>query len=138
MENNQIKLGALLSYLSILINIVAGLVYTPWMIQTIGESDYGLFTLANSLITLFLMDFGLSSAATRYLSKYKAEGNQEKINNFMGLIYKLYLIIDVIIFLVIRHVRPLWVSNTLLIFLLVTDVRNRATSSCWHLVILIR
>lgn len=61
-KNIQIKVGGILSYVSIFINILAGLIYTPWMIQEIGPSQYGLFTLANSLISLFLIDFGLSSA----------------------------------------------------------------------------
>ncbi len=97
-KSRQIKIGAILSYVSILVNIVAGLIYTPWMINQIGKSQYGLYTLANSLIALFLMDFGLGSATTRYVSKYRAEGDEEKVNNFLGVIYKLYLIIDAIIF----------------------------------------
>lgn len=99
-KNQQIKIGAILSYISIALNIIAGLVYTPWMIKQIGQSKYGLYTLANSLITLFIMDFGLGSATTRYISKYRAEGNEEKVNDFLGAIYKLYLIIDAIIFLI--------------------------------------
>lgn len=95
---NQIKIGAILSYLSIGINIIAGLIYTPWMVDTIGKSDYGLYTLSNSLITLFLVDFGLSSAVSRYVAKYRAEGRQDKVNNFLGAVYKLYLIIDAVIF----------------------------------------
>lgn len=96
--NKQIKIGAILSYLSIGINIIAGLIYTPWMVDTIGKSDYGLYTLSNSLITLFLVDFGLSSAVSRYVAKYRAEGRQDKVNNFLGAVYKLYLIIDAVIF----------------------------------------
>ena len=98
MRRNQIGFGALLSYISIGINILAGLVYTPWMINQIGKSDYGLYTLANSLITLFLVDFGLSAATARYVSKYVAEGKQEKANDFLGAVYKLYLIVDTVIF----------------------------------------
>ncbi len=97
-SSNQIKIGAILSYLSIGINIIAGLIYTPWMVGTIGKSDYGLYTLSNSLITLFLVDFGLSSAVSRYVAKYRAEGRQDKVDNFLGAVYKLYLIIDAVIF----------------------------------------
>lgn len=97
---SQIKLGAILSYLSIIVNILAGLVYTPWMIEQIGKSQYGLFTLANSLITLFLVDFGLSAATARFVSKYNSEGNQKKVNDFLGAVYKLYLFISAIIFIV--------------------------------------
>lgn len=91
----------MLSYLSIGVNILAGLIYTPWMISQIGKSQYGLFTLANSLITLFLVDFGLSAATARFLSKYNSEGNQKKVNDFLGSVYKLYLLISAIIFIVL-------------------------------------
>ena len=76
-QQDQIKIGAILSYVSIALNIIVGLLYTPWMRSQIGESNYGLYTLANSLITLFLVDFGLSAATARYLSKYHAEGEEE-------------------------------------------------------------
>ena len=98
MDNSkQLKLGAFISYAAIAFNIVSGLLYTPWMVETIGKSQYGLYTLAHSVITLFLVDFGLSSATGRYLSKYRAVGDKEGAERFLGAIYKLYLIIDAII-----------------------------------------
>lgn len=114
-SNKQIKLGATLSYLSIAINIISGLLYTPWMIDKVGQSDYGLYTLSNSLITLFLVDFGLGSATGRYIAKYRAEGRQQEIDNFLGLIYKLYLIIDAVICLalVVVFVNLDWIYSKL-------------------------
>ncbi len=100
-NNKQIKIGAIISYIAISLNIVIGLVYTPWMVNKIGKSQYAIYTLANSLITLFLVDFGLSSATARYISNYKAEEKQEEINNFLGIIYKLYIIIDMVIFAIL-------------------------------------
>ena len=41
-KNKQIMIGALMTYLSIGINVAAGILYTPWMISQIGQSDYGL------------------------------------------------------------------------------------------------
>ncbi len=93
-SSKQIKLGALMSYFAIAFNMIAGLIYTPWMISQIGQSNYGLYTLATSLITMFVMDFGMSAAVTRFISKYRAEGNQQAVNNFLGVAYKLYLLID--------------------------------------------
>lgn len=100
-ESRQIKIGALISYIAIALNIVIGMFYTPWMIRKIGESQYAIYTLANSLITFFLVDFGLSSATARYVSNYKAQGRQEDINNFLGVIYKLYIAIDMVIFIIL-------------------------------------
>ena len=95
--SRQIRVGAVISYLAIVFNIASGLLYTPWMVETIGKSQYGLYTLANSVITLFLVDFGLSSATGRYLSKYHAVGDREGAERFLGAIYKLYLLIDAVI-----------------------------------------
>ena len=97
-HKSQIKYGAIISYICIAFTILAGLIYTPWMIKQIGKSQYGLYTLASSLITLFLVDFGLSSATARYVSKYHAEGNEDQVRNLLGTIYRLYLIIDAVIF----------------------------------------
>lgn len=96
-QNNQIKIGAVISYVAIAFNILAGLVYTPWMISKIGQSQYGLYTLATSLINMLMIDFGMSAAATRFVAKYRAESNQDAVNNILGIIYKLYIVIDIIL-----------------------------------------
>lgn len=100
-SSRQLKLGALMSYMAIGINILAGLLYTPWMIHSIGRENFGLYTLAMSVISLFVFDFGLSSAVTRYIAKYLAEGRQDKADNCMGLVYRLYIIIDIVMMLVL-------------------------------------
>lgn len=100
-SSKQLKLGALMSYVAIAINIVTGLLYTPWMIHSIGRENFGLYTLAMSVISLFVFDFGLSSAVTRFIAMYLAEGRQDKADNCLGLVYRLYLIIDVVLFLIL-------------------------------------
>lgn len=101
MKNRQVKIGAIISYVAIVFNIVVGLIYTPWMIDKIGKSQYGIYTLANSLITLFLIDFGLSSATARFVSNYHAAGEEERVDNFLGIVYKFYTIVDAVIFVVL-------------------------------------
>jgi len=99
-SSKQIKIGAIISYFAIFVNIASGLIYTPWMMNTIGKSDYGLYTLAMSLINTFMIDFGLSMATQRYVSKYLADKSQKSVNDVVGLIYKLYFLITCIIFIV--------------------------------------
>lgn len=95
------KKGAIVSYITIVVNIIASLLYTPWMLSKIGDSNYGLYTLATTLINMFLIDFGFSSAVSRFVAKYNAEGNQDKIDNFLGMLYKLYAIIVSIVFMIL-------------------------------------
>ena len=99
--SRQIKLGAVISYLSLGISIIATLLYTPWMVSVIGKSNYALYTLSISCISIFMNDLGLSSAASRFVAKYKAEGNEQKINEFVCTIEKFYLVIDVVIFIIL-------------------------------------
>lgn len=98
---SQIKMGAVISYIALALNTITGLIYTPWMVDKIGQANYGLYTLATSLIAIFMLDFGLGSAAARFISKYRAEGNQQATNDIIGLIYKLYIAIDIVIFAVL-------------------------------------
>lgn len=100
-SSKQIKTGAILSYVAIAINISAMLLYTPWMKNQIGMGNYGLYTLANSFISIFLLDFGIGSAVARFVAKYRAENNLVGINNLLGLVYKLYILIDIVVGLIL-------------------------------------
>jgi len=101
---DQIKMGALLSYFAMAVSIVTGLIYTPWMVRIIGQSNYGLYTLSNSLIAIFMLDFGLGSAVSRFVSKYRAEGDQEAVNRIISIIFKLYFAIDALIICVLTGI----------------------------------
>lgn len=95
MKNRQMVMGGLLSYGAISFNIVAGLLYTPWMIRTIGDDQYALYTLAMSVINLFLLDFGIGSAVTKFLSGYYAREQYDQANRFISVVYRVFFIISV-------------------------------------------
>lgn len=101
---SQLKLGAFISYAAIAFNVLAGLLYTPWMISCIGSDNYALYTLVMSVINYFMMDLGLGSAVSRFLSKYYAEGRREKADAFLGIVYRMYLLLDVAIFVILATV----------------------------------
>lgn len=101
MAQSAIKKGAVISYISIFLNIIISLVYTPWMINKIGVSDYGLYNLVGVFLSYFLLDFGLSGTITRFIAKYRAEGQEDKVANMLGLTAKIYLAFDTIIFIIL-------------------------------------
>ena len=109
-NNSSIRLGGVLSYITVFINIAVTFFYTPWMIRQLGMSDYGLYSLVISFISYFILDFGLSGTVTRFIAKYRAEGNQEKIENVMGLTLKVFWAIDAVILLVLASIYP-FLSN---------------------------
>lgn len=98
---SEIKYGALMSYITIFFNIGIGLVYTPWMIKEIGQSEYALYSLAITLISFFAIDFGLGEAVARFLAKYTIEKKEKEKEEFLGIIFKVYLLIDIILIFIL-------------------------------------
>lgn len=66
------------------------------MISVIGQSNFGLYTLATSLVTMVTIDLGLSSAVTRFISKYRAKNDVESIKKFLGVAFKLFIALAII------------------------------------------
>jgi O-antigen/teichoic acid export membrane protein len=100
MKVNQLKAGAFLSYIALILNVVISLFYTPYMLKTLGKSEYGLFSLVNSVITyLTILDFGFGNAIIRYTAKFRAAKNLQKEQSMNGMFLILYSGIGVLAFL---------------------------------------
>ena len=85
-EVSQIKIGSILSYLQIALNIIIGLTYTPIMIRLLGQSEYGLYNTVSSTISMLsILNLGFASGYVRYYAKYKKENDNESIYKLNGL-----------------------------------------------------
>ena len=94
---NQLKAGAALNYVSIVLNMVVGLIYTPFMLRMLGQSEYGLYSLAASIIAyLTVLDLGFGNAIVRYTAKFRAEGKQREQEEMFGMFLVLYVVIGVV------------------------------------------
>lgn len=83
---NQRKLGILLSYVNILLQVIIGFLYVPILLHYIGKSEYGLYQLMGSLIAYFsVMDFGLSAAVIRFYAKYRALKDKVGMENILAI-----------------------------------------------------
>ena len=88
---NELRAGALLSYVNIAITTIIPLLYTPIMLKMLGQSEYGLYSLSNSIISyLSILNFGMGSAVVRYITVASAEENKDKVERTMGLFLKIY------------------------------------------------
>lgn len=96
-KNNELKIGSVLSYLQIAISILIGLAYTPFMLRTLGKSEYGLYNTVSSTISLLsLLSLGFNASYIRYFSKYKKENNKESIYKLNGLFVIIFSIIGIV------------------------------------------
>ena len=94
---NQVRAGAVLSYVSLFLTTFLGVVYTPFMLRQMGQSEFGLYSLAASVIAyLTLFDFGFGNAVVRFTAKFRAEGKVREQYEMFGLFLLLYCAIAVL------------------------------------------
>lgn len=99
-HKKQIALGAILSYVHIAVGAIITLLYTPFMIRTLGKSEYGLYSTVGSLCaSLSLLSFGFGSSYVRFFSRFKSEGRKDEIDRLNGMFMVVFSIIGAIAFI---------------------------------------
>ena len=97
MKINQLKAGAILSYLNMVLGFLVSIAYTPIMLRLLGQSEYGLYNLVASVVAyLGVLNFGFGSAYMRYYSKYKVIEDKEKIAKLNGMFLIIFSVIGLI------------------------------------------
>ena len=98
LQVNQIKAGAILSYLSMGLSTVISLVYTPIMIQRLGDSEFGVYQTVLPIISyLNMLTFGLGSAYIRYYSRSKAENDKKNMAKLNGMFLLTYIALGALV-----------------------------------------
>ena len=96
-ESTNRKLGAILSYVSIIASTLIQLLYTPFLIRQLGQSEYGLYSLVNSIVGyLTVLDLGFGNAIVVYTSKYRAQKKYEEEKKLHGMFALIFTIIGLI------------------------------------------
>ncbi|MDY3007049.1 oligosaccharide flippase family protein [Anaerococcus porci] len=86
MNFSQRKVGAVLSYLSIIINTLLTLAYTPIILNYLGDAEYGVYELTASLVAyLGLLSLGFGGAYIRFYYGYKVKNDDSGIRKLNGL-----------------------------------------------------
>lgn len=94
---SEIKSGAILGYINMIVSVVVTFFYTPIMLRFMGQQEYGLYSLVSSVIAyLSVLDMGFGNAMVRFVSKSQAKKDKEKEKEINGLFLFLYSIIGII------------------------------------------
>ena len=97
MKVNELKVGTLLSYISMGLGYLVSIIYTPIMLRLLGQSEYGLYNLVASVVAyLGVLNFGFGSAYMRYYSRYKVQEDRKKIANLNGMFLIIFSILGLI------------------------------------------
>ncbi len=77
--------------------VLSTLLLTPFIIRTLGQAEYGVYKLSASVVAyLLLLDLGVGNAITRYIAKFRASGEKEQSQKFLGVATIYYTVIALV------------------------------------------
>lgn len=93
----QKRYGIILSYFALIINTLISLLYTPLMLRSLGQSEYGVYQLVFSATNyLTLLNLGLSGSYNRFFAKLNANNDQNGINKLNAMFISTFGVITLI------------------------------------------
>ncbi len=81
----KLKSGAIVSYIYLFIESISSIILTPLLVTYLGDSEYGIYSLAATLTAyILLLDLGVGNALVRYFSKFRVNQDRENERKLMG------------------------------------------------------
>jgi O-antigen/teichoic acid export membrane protein len=66
-------------------NVLVGIFLSPFILHRLGDAAYGIWVLIFSVTGYYgMFDLGIRSSIIRYVSKYIATGDKEKLAQFVN------------------------------------------------------
>lgn len=94
---SQKKVGTILSYADMTVRILITVIYTPIMIQFLGDAEYGVFNISNSVVSyLGLLSLGFAGAYVKFFYRYKTYNDENGIAKLNGLFMSFYLLVSLV------------------------------------------
>jgi len=100
-EKLQIIKNVSSSWFSLGINVILGLVLSPYILHRLGDTAFGIWVLILSITGYYgLFDLGVGSSIIRYVSKFTATGDHEELAKLINTAFFTYSCIGVLSLLV--------------------------------------
>src|SRR5512133_2630027 len=105
----RVLISTLSNYAGKILVLGIGFVLTPFLLHRLGDSTYGLWVLVGSGVGYgALLDFGISSAITQYVSEYKARDQMEQAQSLVATGLSLYSFLGLVAVLLSIGLAPLF------------------------------
>src|SRR5258708_21842392 len=73
------------SWFALGVNILVGLLLSPYILHHLGDDAFGLWVLIFSITGYYgLFDLGIRSSIVRYVAKYSASGERDKLDRLIS------------------------------------------------------
>ncbi len=88
------------SWFAYLVRIIIVFFFVPYIASILGDTRYGAWIIIFQTVSFFsLLDLGLTSGMTRYISKYLSSHDFDRINRILNTANLLYIIVGAAVFL---------------------------------------
>lgn len=113
-DNKRIAFNTSILYLKLIVSIIVGLFTSRLVLQALGASDYGLYSVVGGIVTL-LNTIGITMISTsyRYISVELGKGEQGNINKVYNTILSIHLVLAIFLLLLGVVVGSWYVDNYL-------------------------
>ena len=92
--------GSFLRVTSLVIQIIISFFMMPFLISSLGEEHYGLWTLVATFIGYYsLLDLGLSSAAGRFIARTYGDDDVDERRRIVSTTFYIYLVLGLVAFI---------------------------------------
>lgn len=96
-EQNKINLAVIVATVSLVASMLTSILFTPFLLESVGDAEYGLKSLADSFVSFVSIFTGaMSHAFVRFHKKYGKEGEGKVIGAFLMMF--LLIALGIIIF----------------------------------------
>lgn len=111
MSTNKIRKNAIANIIGTFGLIIIAFIMSPFLVNTLGDTKYGIWTIAVSFTGyMSLLDFGISSAVNKYVAQYEGLNDQQKINSIISTAMILFFFMGMAIILLSPFMADLVVS----------------------------
>jgi len=85
LEKLQLVRNVSSNWVALVSNILVGIFLSPFILHRLGDAAFGIWVLIFSVTGYYgLFDLGIRSSVIRYVSKYTATGDSEKLTHFVS------------------------------------------------------
>ena len=98
-KKKEISLGVVFSYITIIAQCLSGLLYTPIILRSLGQGEYGIYSLCISFsgyLTIF--NAGMNAAVVRFYVQTKTK-DESKLPALNGMFVRIFSIMAILSFL---------------------------------------
>ena len=102
---NRVAVNTTVNYVQLILNVLIGLLTVRFVLQSLGEIDYGLYNLIAGVITLItFISESLSQTSIRFISISLGQGDSKNLKHVFSSCFSLHLYMAVILAIILEIV----------------------------------